>query len=75
MWSPASRRWARRRRNWNVEKRDTVYGEDKSWVRTGHAPANMATVSEAALPIVIQAWFETVPASINHTATSTGRSG
>ena len=59
------------RGHWSIEnrnhyRRDTVYGEDQSRIHTHHGPANNATISNAALAIVLHAGFANVPESIDH---------
>lgn len=59
------------RGHWSIEnrnhyRRDTVYGEDQSRIHTHHGPANNATISNAALAIVLHAGFTNVPESIDH---------
>ena len=53
------------RGHWRVEsanhyRRDKVFGEDASRVRTGHGPANNAALNNLAL-LLSQPQFETVP--------------
>ena len=59
------------RGHWSIEnrnhyRRDTVYGEDQSRIHTHHGPANNATISNAALAIVLHAGFANLPESIDH---------
>ena len=55
------------RGHWRVEsanhyRRDKVFGEDASRVRTGHGPANNAALNNLALALLLsQRQFETVP--------------
>lgn len=61
------------RSQWTIENRlhfvrDTTFGEDASKIRTGHGPANMATLRNLAINTLRAAGHRNIAAGLRHTS-------
>ena len=57
--------------HWGIDNqlhwvRDVTYGEDRSQIRTGHAPTVMATLRNTAISLLRLAGWKNIAAALRH---------